>query len=109
MPSPDAEAAELPENPVVLVAGATGYVGGRLIPLLEKQPVTLRRLVRNPEKLRSAVRKSTQFVRGDVLDAASLDEALRGVHTAYYLVHRMPEQEIETEEPVMLRADIWLQ
>ena len=89
MPSPDAEAAELLKEPAVLLAGATGYVGGRLIPLLEKQPVTLRCLARNPEKLRSAVQKTTQIVRGDVLDAASLDEALQGVHTAYYLVHLM--------------------
>ena len=76
-------------TPVVLLAGATGYVGGQLIPLLEKQPVTLRCLARNPEKLRSAVQETTQIVRGDVLDAASLDEALQGVHTAYYLVHLM--------------------
>ena len=89
MSSPDAEAAELPKTPVVLLAGATGYVGGRLIPLLEKQPVTLRCLARNPEKLRSAVQETTQIVRGDVLDAASLDEVLQGVHTAYYLVHLM--------------------
>lgn len=89
MSSPDAEAAELPKTPVVLLAGATGYVGGRLIPLLEKQPVTLRCLARNPEKLRSAVQETTQIIRGDVLDAASLDEALQGVHTAYYLVHLM--------------------
>ena len=89
MSSPDAEAAELPKHAVVLLAGATGYVGGRLIPLLEKQPVTLRCLARNPEKLRSAVQETTQIVRGDVLDAASLDEVLQGVHTAYYLVHLM--------------------
>lgn len=89
MSSPDAEAVELPKTSVVLLAGATGYVGGRLISLLEKQPVTLRCLARNPEKLRSAVQDTTQIVRGDVLDAASLDEALQGVHTAYYLVHLM--------------------
>lgn len=89
MSSPDAEAAELPKEPVVLLAGATGYVGGRLISLLEEQPVTLRCLARHPEKLRSAVQKTTRIVRGDVLDAASLDEALQGVHTAYYLVHLM--------------------
>jgi uncharacterized protein YbjT (DUF2867 family) len=73
----------------VLVAGASGYVGGRLIPLLERQPVALRCLARNPDKLRPLVKESTQVVRGDVLDPSSLDEALRGVHTAYYLVHLM--------------------
>jgi uncharacterized protein YbjT (DUF2867 family) len=75
--------------PVVLLTGASGYVGGRLIPLLERQPVVLRSLARNPDKLRPLVGTSTEIVRGDVLDAPSLDEALHGVRTAYYLVHLM--------------------
>ncbi len=57
--------------------------------MLEQQPVVLRCLARNPDKLRPAVKETTQVVRGDVLDPSSLDEALRGVHTAYYLVHLM--------------------
>ena len=75
--------------PVVLVAGASGYVGGRLIPLLEAQPIVLRCLARNPDKLRPLVGPSTQVVQGDVLGPGSLDGALQGVHTAYYLVHLM--------------------
>jgi len=75
--------------PVVLLTGASGYVGGRLIPLLERQPVVLRCLARNPDKLHPLVGTSTEVVRGDVLDPPSLDEALHGVHTAYYLVHLM--------------------
>ena len=38
--------------PIVLLTGASGYVGGRMIPLLERQPVMLRCLARNPDKLR---------------------------------------------------------
>jgi uncharacterized protein YbjT (DUF2867 family) len=85
----ESQVSEIPNGAVVLLAGASGYVGGRLIPLLEQQRVVLRCLVRTPDKLRSRVKASTQIVHGDVLDAPSLDEALRGVHTAYYLVHLM--------------------
>jgi len=89
MPQPESEVPEVQTAPVVLLTGASGYVGGRLIPLLEQQPVMLRCLARSPEKMRSRVKESTQIVPGDVLNAPSLDEALRGVHTAYYLVHLM--------------------
>jgi uncharacterized protein YbjT (DUF2867 family) len=88
MPPPEPERADLP---VVLLTGASGYVGGRLLPLLERQPVVLRCLARNPDKLQPLVKQTTQVIRGDVLDAPTLDEALHGVHTAYYLVHLMTD------------------
>jgi uncharacterized protein YbjT (DUF2867 family) len=74
---------------LVLVTGGTGYIGGRLIAELEKAGVPVRVLARRPEALASRVGPSTQVVRGDVLDEPSLDAALEGVHTAYYLVHSM--------------------
>jgi len=80
---------KVPNAPVVLLTGASGYVGGRLISLLERQPVVLRCLARNPDKRRLLVQESTQIVRGDVLDVSSLDAALQGVHTADYLMHLM--------------------
>ena len=89
MPPSESKSPEVPNTPVVLLTGASGYIGGRLIPLLEKQPVVLRCLARYPDKLRASVKEPTQIVRGDVLDAGTLDEALQGVHTAYYLVHLM--------------------
>jgi uncharacterized protein YbjT (DUF2867 family) len=88
MPPQDSNSREISNALVVLLAGASGYVGGRLIPLLE-QSVILRCLARNPDKLRPLVKEPSQIVRGDVLDVSSLDEALQGVHTAYYLVHLM--------------------
>jgi uncharacterized protein YbjT (DUF2867 family) len=81
--------ADTTASPVILLTGGTGYVGGRLIPLLEQQPVKLRCLARNPDKMRPSVKETTEIIQGDVLDPPSMDEALRGVHTAYYLVHLM--------------------
>src|SRR5215213_2526128 len=78
-----------PASPAVLLTGGSGYVGGRLLPLLERQDVKLRCLARSPDSLRPRVQPATEIVQGDVLEPASLDRALRGVHTAYYLVHLM--------------------
>lgn len=88
-PLPQQESALGSEVPVTLVAGATGYVGGRLISLLQQQPIRLRCLARTPDKLRPLVNAATEVVQGDVLDSASLVPALQGVDTAYYLVHLM--------------------
>jgi uncharacterized protein YbjT (DUF2867 family) len=60
----------------VLLTGATGYVGGRLVPLLEQGRVVLRCLARKPDQLRSLTKESTQIVQGDVLDAISHTKAL---------------------------------
>lgn len=73
----------------ILLTGASGYVGGRMIPILESIPCELRCLARDPEKIRNTVQKSTLLIQGDVLDQKSLDSALEGVHTAYYLIHLM--------------------
>ncbi len=76
-------------GPTTLLTGGSGYVGGRLIPMLERRGEALRCLARDPEKMRPLVLPTTEVVKGDVLDRPSLEEALRGVHTAYYLVHLM--------------------
>ncbi len=90
--SPSQPEDQEPANqPIVLLTGASGYVGGKLLPLLEQLPIQLRCLARTPDKLRPQVKESTQIVQGDVLDAASLDRALKGVQTAYYLVHLMSD------------------
>ncbi|MDA1184790.1 MAG: SDR family oxidoreductase [Acidobacteria bacterium] len=75
--------------PAVLLTGATGYIGGRLVPALEASGVRLRCLARRPSALESRVSGSTEVVAGDLLDPASLDAALDGIDVAYYLVHSM--------------------
>ncbi|HYC32970.1 MAG TPA: NAD(P)H-binding protein [Gemmatimonadales bacterium] len=74
---------------LVLLTGASGYVGGRLRRALEAGERPLRCMARRPEHLRSRVAAGTEIVAGDVLDPSSLGLALRGVHTAYYLIHSM--------------------
>ncbi len=75
--------------PLVLLTGATGYVGGRLLQRLEQAEHHVRCLARRPEFLRPKVGPKTEVVSGDVLAPESLVAALDGVHTAYYLVHSM--------------------
>ena len=72
----------------VLLTGATGYIGGRLLRHFEERGRAVRCLVRQPARL-GAARPTTDVVQGDCRDEASLDRALAGVHTAYYLVHSM--------------------
>lgn len=74
---------------LVLLTGATGYVGGRLRRALEAEGRPLRCMARRPEYLRTRVAEGTDVVAGDILNPDTLPSALRGVHTAYYLIHSM--------------------
>ena len=76
-------------RPSILLTGATGYVGGRLLHLLEARGLPVRCLSRRPESLVDACNEMTEIVEGDVLEPSSLDQALKGIETAYYLVHSM--------------------
>src|SRR5512142_833663 len=72
----------------VLLTGATGYIGGRLLRRFEEGGRPVRCLVRQPARL-GAIGPATEVLQGDCLDEASLDRGLAGVHVAYYLVHSM--------------------
>ena len=76
----------------MLVTGATGYIGGRLVPRLLAAGHRVRCLARAPRKLADrpwAVDPGVEIVEGDAWDPAALDRALGGCRAAYYLVHSM--------------------
>ena len=83
-----------------LVTGATGYIGGRLVPRLLDQGFEVRALARNPDKLASVPwRDRIEVARGDLGDPASLEVAFTGVDVLYYLVHSMGfEKDFAAEE-----------
>ena len=73
----------------VLVTGATGYVGGRLVKRLSERGFRVRAMARRPSYLTDRVPKGTEIVHGDVSEPITLDAAMRDVDTAYYLVHSL--------------------
>ncbi len=74
----------------VLVTGASGYIGGRLVPELLASGHQVRCLARTPSKLDdNSWRDDVEVVKGDVTDPDSLAEALDGIEAAYFLVHSM--------------------
>jgi uncharacterized protein YbjT (DUF2867 family) len=83
-----------------LVTGATGYIGGRLVPRLLEHGFVVRALARNPDKLASVPwRDRIEVVKGDLSDAASLEAGFDDVDVLYYLVHSMGfEKDFAAEE-----------
>lgn len=82
--------AEVTSRPLVLVTGATGYIGGRLVPRLLQAGYRVRCLVRDPARLQGRPwLEQVEMAAGDILRAETLDSAMTGVAAAYYLVHSM--------------------
>ena len=76
------------ESKLILVTGATGYVGGRLVPKLLEAGYRVRCLVRDPSRLQGrAWLKKVEVTAGDALNPAELESAMKGVSVAYYLMH----------------------
>jgi uncharacterized protein YbjT (DUF2867 family) len=74
----------------VLVTGATGYIGGRLVPRLLSDGCQVRVLARDPARLQGRKwQPSVEVHQGDVLEPDTLVPALAGVDAAYYLIHSM--------------------
>lgn len=78
--------------PSVFVTGATGYVGGRLVPAILAAGHPVRCLAREPRKLADRPWRAdpnVQIMAGDMSDEEQLAGQLKGCHAAYYLVHSM--------------------
>jgi uncharacterized protein YbjT (DUF2867 family) len=85
----------------VLVAGAIGFVGSRLVPRLVEQGFTVRGMTRNPDRYRGG---DEGVVRGDLDDPATLPDALAGVDVAIYLVHALDQPDFERRDAAAARA-----
>ncbi|MFI7483472.1 SDR family oxidoreductase [Kocuria sp. M1R5S2] len=90
----------------VLITGATGYVGGRLVPRVLEAGHRVRVAVRSPGKLRSVPwREQVEIHETDLNDLAGMTAACRDVHTVYYLVHSMGgSRHFEEQEAEMART-----
>lgn len=83
----------------ILLTGASGYLGGRLLHVLEKSGAEVRCMARRPDLLVSRVAPETEVVYGDLLKPESLAKALAGIETTFYLVHSMGSQgDFEAED-----------
>jgi len=84
----------------VLLTGATGFIGGRLLRALDETGHSVRCLVRRGEQFRprAPLARDPEIVYADLLDAATLPPALDGVRAAYYLVHSMGGRSIRETE-----------
>lgn len=89
--SVSAEGDETARHGLIVLTGATGYVGGVLRQALEARHLAVRCLVRNPEKLADKCAPTTQVLQADLLRPETLTRALESAETAYYLVHSMSD------------------
>jgi len=79
----------LPQSGIVLVAGATGYIGGRLVPELLARGYTVRVMVRAESPEHEERWPEAEIIVADALVEEEVDRALEGVSTAFYLIHSM--------------------
>jgi uncharacterized protein YbjT (DUF2867 family) len=84
----------------ILVTGATGFVGRRLVPALLDEGHEVRAMTRHPD----AYDGPGDPAGGDVHDAASLEEPLRDIEVAYYLVHSLDDEDFQRKDAEAARA-----
>ena len=88
------------EQPTVLVTGATGFIGKRLVPALVDRGLKVWAMTRRPESYDGP----GQAVGGDVEDRASLSDALEGADVAVYLVHSLDDPDFERKDAEAART-----
>ncbi|HEY5753360.1 MAG TPA: SDR family oxidoreductase, partial [Chthoniobacterales bacterium] len=93
------------QSPLVLVTGATGYIGGRIVPRLLSAGYRVRCLVRDASRVQGRPwRDDVELIEGDVLQPETLAAAVSDVAVAYYLVHSLgagsdfPERDVQAAE-----------
>lgn len=74
---------------IVLITGATGFVGRRLLYSLLDEKINIKLLVRNKNKLEYSIVERCKIYEGDTFNLQLLEEALRGADVAVYLIHMM--------------------
>jgi uncharacterized protein YbjT (DUF2867 family) len=85
-------------NKLILVTGATGYIGGRLVPRLLEAGYRVRCLVRDPSRLQGRPwLGKVEITTGDALNEESLVAAMQGVKVAYYLIHGLKGGKVNAE------------
>ena len=84
----------------ILVTGASGFVGSRLVAALDGEGHEVRAMTRRPERYEGAGRP----IAGDVGEERSLREALEGCEAAYYLVHSLDHPDFERKDADAARA-----
>jgi uncharacterized protein YbjT (DUF2867 family) len=86
------------EHRRVLLTGATGYIGGRLAPVLLERGHEVRALARDATRARGKLPRDVDVAEGDVVQGTGIREALEGIDVAYYLVHSMGRGSGPTDE-----------
>ena len=96
----------------ILVSGASGYIGGRLVPELLERGYRLRVMVRTHSPEFKQKWPEAEIVVADAMDIDSLDDAFKGVHTAYFLIHsllmgpeKLAQQEVIAAENFRKKAE----
>jgi uncharacterized protein YbjT (DUF2867 family) len=91
------------QSKLILVTGATGYVGGRLVPRLLEAGYRVRCLVRDPARLQGRPwLNKVEVAQGDALSEQELVQSMQGVSVAYFLIHGIQGGKVSAERDLQV-------